>query len=90
MGMLVSRWCDCHRVLGKVLGCCWASERVPFHCFFETAPWAGGEGNAAGMESGTWAAFPPFQQPAGRSRNPPAIESVEKPFPPAYWYAVLL
>lgn len=25
------------------------------------------------------AAFPPFQQPAGRARNPPAIESAEKP-----------
>ena len=30
-------------------------------------------------ERGLGAAFPPFQQPAGRSRNPPAIESAEKP-----------
>lgn len=30
-------------------------------------------------ERGLGAAFPPFQQPAGRARNPPAIESAEKP-----------
>ena len=37
------------------------------------------EGAGALRKRGLGAAFPPFQQPAGRSRNPPAIESAEKP-----------
>ena len=37
------------------------------------------EGAGALRERGLGAAFPPFQQPAGRARNPPAIESAEKP-----------
>ena len=37
------------------------------------------EGAGSLRERGLGAAFPPFQQPAGRARNPPAIESAEKP-----------
>lgn len=51
----------------------------PFLWLFGSRP-AGGvkaRGRCGNGDSG--AAFPPFQQPAGRARNPPAIESAEKP-----------
>ena len=48
--------------------------------------WLFGSRHAGGMKARgvtktrtRGAAFPPFQQPAGWSRNPPAIESAEKP-----------
>ena len=54
-------------------------EGALFLWLFWNCP-AGGvkaRGRCGNGDSG--AAFPPFQQPAGRSRNPPAIESAEKP-----------
>ena len=54
-------------------------EGALFLWLFGNCP-AGGvkaRGRCGNGDSG--AAFPPFQQPAGRARNPPAIESAEKP-----------
>ena len=54
-------------------------EGALFLWLFGSRP-AGGvkaRGRCGNGDSG--AAFPPFQQPAGRARNPPAIESAEKP-----------
>lgn len=54
-------------------------EGALFLWLFGSRP-AGGvkaRGRCGNGDSG--AAFPPFQQPAGQSRNPPAIESAEKP-----------
>lgn len=54
-------------------------EGALFLWLFWNCP-AGGvkaRGRCGNGDSG--AAFPPFQQPAGRARNPPAIESAEKP-----------
>ena len=60
-----------------------SSEGHPGGCPFSLAFWeppcGRREGAGALRERGLGAAFPPFQQPAGRARNPPAIESAEKP-----------
>lgn len=63
-------------ILNRVKG---IREGALFLWLFGSRP-AGGvkaRGRCGNGDSG--AAFPPFQQPAGRARNPPAIESAEKP-----------
>ena len=52
---------------------------MPFFLAFWEPPCGRHEGAGSLRERGLGAAFPPFQQPAGRARNPPAIESAEKP-----------
>ena len=51
----------------------------PFSLAFREPPCGRHEGAGRCGNGDSGAAFPPFQQPAGRARNPPAIESVEKP-----------
>ena len=69
--------------LTDIAGIAKSSEGHPGGCPFSLTFWsrpAGGmkaRGRCGNGDSG--AAFPPFQQPAGRARNPPAIESAEKP-----------
>ena len=69
--------------LTDIAGIVKSSEGHPGGCPFSLAflepPCGRREGAGALRKRGLGAAFPPFQQPAGRSRNPPAIESAEKP-----------
>ena len=70
-------------ILKNIAGIAKSSEGHPGGCPFSLAFWSrpAGSVKARGRcgNGDSWAAFPPFQQPAGRARNPPAIESVEKP-----------
>lgn len=69
-------WRILRALLSRVKG---IREGALFLWLFGSRP-AGGvkaRGRCGNGDSG--AAFPPFQQPAGRARNPPAIESAEKP-----------
>ncbi len=69
--------------LTDIAGIVKSSEGHPGGCPFSLAFWeppcGRREGAGSLRERGLGAAFPPFQQPAGRARNPPAIESAEKP-----------
>ena len=69
--------------LTDIAGIAKSSEGHPGGCPFSLAFWeppcGRREGAGSLRERGLGAAFPPFQQPAGRARNPPAIESAEKP-----------
>ena len=68
--------------LTDIAGIAKSSEGHPGGCPFSLAFWeppcGRREGAGSLRERGLGAAFPPFQQPAGRARNPPAIESAEK------------
>ena len=69
--------------LTDIAGIAKSSEGHPGGCPFSLAFWdppcGRREGAGSLRERGLGGAFPPFQQPAGRARNPPAIESAEKP-----------